>query len=226
VFGEQELQGMKLFLRRADNEQRGGNCASCHAAPHFSDFAFHNTGLTQQNYDQIHGVDAFVNLKIPSLRKRNTNYNDYLPATEKHPQASSRFRSLHSKNRPGYTDLGLWNVFANPDMPGPQQKLKAVLCKQVKETVNNDCSNESLLPMTVAAFKTPVLRDLGHSSPYMHTGQFVSLQQAVAMYINSSALAKAGRLRNADSALQHIQLAENDVSDLVAFLQSLNEDYD
>lgn len=226
VFGEKELLGMKLFFSPGDNEQHGGNCASCHTAPHFSDFSFHNTGLTQQNYDQLHGVDAFVNMNIPGLQKRNDNYNDYLPATEKHPQASSRFRSLPSKNHPGYTDLGLWNVFANPDMPEPQAKLKAILCKQVQYDTDNDCSDEKLLPMTVARFKTPVLRDLGHSSPYMHTGQFDSLQQSVAMYINSSGMAKAGRLRNADDALHHIHLTENDVENMVAFLKSLNEDYE
>ncbi len=226
IFGEEELQGMKLFFSRADNIQRGGNCASCHTAPHFSDFAFHNTGLTQQNYDQLHGIDAFLKMDLPGLDKRNDSYDDYLPATEKHPQASSRFRSFPSKNRPGYTDLGLWNVFANPDMPEPQNKLKSILCKQAQRHTNNDCSNESLLPLTIAAFKTPVLRDLGHSSPYMHTGQFDSLRQSVAMYINSSVMAKAGRLRNADDALHHIHLTENDMEYLVAFLKSLNEDYD
>lgn len=82
------------------------------------------------------------------------------------------------------------------------------------------------MPYTIATFKTPVLRDLGHSEPYMHTGQFTNLKEAVAIYIQSSALAKAGQLRNTDVELKHINIDNDDVEALVAFLQALNEDYD
>ena len=221
---------MKLFLRRGSDTQRGGNCAACHQAPHFSDFSFHNTGLTQINYDQAHGSGAFMRLDIPELLKRNEDYNRYLPATALHPKASSRFRNALNKDTPGITDLGLWNVYANPDMPAPQAKLTALLCEQFKERRSSitagQCRPQQLLPLSIAAFKTPVLRDLGHSNPYMHTGQFDSLNDAVSFYISSSALAGLQQLRNADPALQHIKLATEDVDALVAFLKALNEDYD
>jgi hypothetical protein len=46
VFGEIELQGLKIFLRSAlgaeDGSQHSGNCASCHLPPNFTDFRFHN----------------------------------------------------------------------------------------------------------------------------------------------------------------------------------------
>ena len=225
VFAAKELQGMKLFFNRGNSKKSGGNCASCHSAPHFSDFGFHNTGLVQQNYDELHGTGAFNKLLIPTLAERNKNYNAFLPATSKHPTATSRFRSIAAKNKPGYTDIGLWNVFANPDMPGPQEKLKNILCKQ-NTTANKRCDNEALLNNAVAAFKTPVLRDLGHSNPYMHTGQFNDLQQAVRFYILSSAQAKNNMLRNSEKALKEINLTEKDITPLISFLQSLNEDYD
>lgn len=226
VFSKKELQGMKLFFRNANSNQPGGNCASCHTAPHFSDFGFHNTGLAQQNYDEIHGTGAFMKISIPDLKNRNDNHNAYLPATSKHPAASSRFRSIASINKPGYTDLGLWNVFANPDMPAPQQKLKAIMCSQIISNKNNNCQNEILLTKAVAAFKTPVLRDLGHSNPYMHTGQFSKLEQVVKFYITSSILAKMRALRNTEAEIAAINLTEKDVAPLVAFLKSLNEDYE
>ena len=220
VFAEKELQGLKLFFK---NDK--GNCASCHAAPHFSDFGFHNTGLTQNNYDALHGAGSYNQLAIPSLAERSKNHNAYLPATAKHPAAKSPFRTIAAKDKPGKTDLGLWNVYANPDMPAPQQKLREILCTQAKQT-GKQCDNESLLTSSIAAFKTPVLRDLGHSNPYMHTGQFADLAQAVRFYINSSALAKAKQLRNADTHIANINITEQDVAPMVAFLQSLNEDYE
>jgi len=226
VFSKKELQGMKLFFRKGTKTTTGGNCISCHTAPHFSDFGFHNTGLSQQNYDELHGAGEFMKLMIPSLMERNKNHNAFLPATKKHPDANSRFRSIAAKNKPGYTDLGLWNIFANPDMPAPQKKLKSIMCSQTTRIKNNSCSNSVLLEKTIAAFKTPVLRDLGHSNPYMHTGQFVNLQQAVRFYITSNALAKSNNLRNSEAAIKEINLTEKEIKPLVAFLKSLNEDYD
>lgn len=226
IFTIKELQGMKLFFKKGSQKLSGGNCVSCHTAPHFSDFGFHNTGLSQQNYDELHGKGSFMKLRIPHLAKRNNNHNDFLPATSKHPLANSRFRSISAKNKVGYTDLGLWNVFANPDMPAPQEKLKNIMCMQSSIFIKNKCNNAAILKNTVAAFKTPVLRDLGHSSPYMHTGQFLDLQQAVRFYITSSNLAKNKNLLNAEEKISNINLSEKDIKPLVAFLKSLNEDYE
>lgn len=231
VFSEKELQGMKLFFRKGSNKTSGGNCISCHSAPHFSDFGFHNTSLAQQNYDSLHGNGKFMQLKIPALKERNKNYNNFLPATLLHPHASSQFRSIATKEKPGYTDLGLWNVFANPDMPKPQEKLKNILCAQIKAENLNDktqtnCSDEALLQTSIAAFKTPLLRDLGHSNPYMHSGQFTSLEQVIQFYISASVLAKNNLLRNPEASLKEVNLENKDIDALVAFLKSLNEDYD
>ena len=226
VFSKKQLQGMKLFFSKGSKITKGGNCISCHTAPHFSDFGFHNTGLSQQNYDELHGAGEFMKLAIPGLIKRNKNHNQFLPATVKHPAASSRYRSIGSKAKPGYTDLGLWNIFANPDMPAPQKKLKSIMCSQTKIATNKPCNSTALLKNTIAAFKTPVLRDLGHSNPYMHTGQFLTLAQAVRFYITSSSLAKTDNLRNSEMALKEINLTEKELEPLVAFIKSLNEDYD
>ena len=167
-----------------------------------------------------------MKLRIPDLAERNNNHNTFLPATSKHPLATSRFRSIATKNNIGYTDLGLWNIFANPDMPSPQEKLKHIMCTQTEVSTNKQCDSSELLKNTVAAFKTPVLRDLGHSNPYMHTGQFLDLQQAVRFYIESSNLAKNKKLRNTEEKITNIHISENDIEPLVAFLKSLNEDYE
>jgi len=225
-FGKKELQGMKRFFTPGSDTQPGGNCASCHPAPDFSDFTFHNSGLTQINYDNLHGSGQFIKLHIPNLETRNKHYNRYLPATAQHPQALSSFRRIADKSQPGITDLGLWNVFANPDMPAPQAKIKKILCEQAKQQGIKRCTDDKLLTFSLAAFKTPVLRNLGHSAPYLHTGQADTLNQTVALYITSAALAKTDQLRNTDPALKHITLTAADVDLLVAFLMSLNEDYE
>jgi len=223
AFTEEELAGMKLFFTRGSNKVRGGNCVSCHAPPDFSDFGFHNTGASQANYDAQHGQGAFGRLLIPNLVTRNQHYDQYLPATASHPDANGHFRNPVNADKPGDTDLGLWNVFANPDYPAPQAKLLRILCRQHRDVA---CNAKAMLPYTIAAFKTPVLRDLGHSNPYMHTGEFSSLEDVVRFYISTSALVRSHQLRNADKQLVDIHLQQDDIAPLVAFLKALNEDYD
>ena len=232
AFGATELAGLKIFLREPVTPPTAspaevaagkiGNCIACHAAPNFTDFKLHNTGTTQREYDSIHGVNSFAALTIPSLAARNGNYNGFLPATEVHPNASERFRAIPILADPALTDLGAWNVFANPDMPNPQEKIRAILCD---DQVPCPVSDTTLLGRAIARFKTPGLRDLSHSAPFMHNGQFATLNDIVNFYIEVSGKVRAGSLRNGAVQLQGIALTTGDVGSLAAFLKSLDEDY-
>lgn len=119
-------------------------------------------------------------------------------------------------------DLGVWNVFANADMPGPQTKIRSILCD---DQVPCPLSDATLLDRAIARFKTPGLRDLSHSAPYMHNGQFDTLNDIAEFYRDTSAQARSTTLRNGAIQLQGIALNAGDVGSLVAFLKSLNEDY-
>ena len=224
-FGATELAGLKIFLKSATagagDDQHAGNCAACHQAPDFTDFQFHNTGITQDEYDSIHGSGAFVKLHIPSLSERNAAFDLYLPASPNHPNAIEAFRHEATAANPNYADLGLWNVYLNPDIPNPQTNLATFVCAKTK-----DCSVDQGLASTIAQFKTPILRDLEDSAPYFHNGSRLKLNDVIEFYISSSRLAHNGLLRNAPAEFANMSLSQDDVAALVAFLQSLTEDYD
>ena len=230
-FGPEELLGMKIFFtmaRYATNSTRGprrthgiGNCVTCHAAPDFTDFGFHNTGAAQEEYDSIHGDGAFLELRIPGLAERTTDPDTWLPATARHPQARGVFLAVPVRERPGQTDLGVWNVFANPDQPLSQAPLRRVLNGEGPPQPDAE-----LLPRTVAMFKTPSLRGLGFSNPYLHTGRMDGLEEVARFYQRMSALARAGKLRNPAPELSGVFLKEEDIAPLAAFLRCLNEDYE
>ena len=226
VFGPTELAGLKIFLSEPPPPPLPaggiGNCIACHAAPNFTDFKLHNTGTAQTEYDGIHGVGAFTALVIPNLATRNGNYDAFLPATENHPNASERFRAIPVLANLTLTDLGVWNVFSNPEILRPQTKIKAILCDDAQPCLLADTI---LLDRAIARFKTPGLRDLSHSAPYMHNGQFDTLDNIIGFYRGVSVQARAGTLRNGATQLQGIALTAGDIASLVAFLKSLNEDY-
>jgi cytochrome c peroxidase len=80
-------------------------------------------------------------------------------------------------------------------------------------------------PGQLAAFRTPSLRNVAQRAPYMHAGQFRTLEQVVRHYAASpkavlghSELAQPGE-KHAER--QAIRLSTADVQDLVAFLDTL-----
>lgn len=123
---------------------------------------------------------------------------------------------------PYLSSLGVWNIFANRDFPAPQIALMTLLCGS---SATAACPPDQLLPTTSALFKTPSLRDLGHSDPYFHSGGAAKLEDVLAHYSRASRIARAHKLRNGAPELEAMRLDHASSKYLVAFLKALNEDY-
>ncbi|MFO0984620.1 MAG: cytochrome c peroxidase [Planctomycetota bacterium] len=68
-------------------------------------------------------------------------------------------------------------------------------------------------------FKTPTLRALERTSPYMHDGSLKTLEEVVAYYRRG-----ANRNRNLDPRIAPIDLSDDDAAHLVAFLKALSRE--
>jgi len=191
-FGADALNGLRIFF--ASGGSPAGNCAACHVPPLFTDFSFHNTGISQVEYDRVHGDGSFTQLAIPDA------------AAAIRP--SAQFRETPSAARPGYVDLGYWNFV----------KLSDPRLRRPGET------EDALLRRMIAAFKTPTLRNLAYSEPYMHNGAYPTLQSVLSELMRLGGLARAGRIREADPDLAKIRIGEADIAPLIAFLNTLNGD--
>jgi len=192
-FDSAALRGLKVFFRTS-GKVASGNCVACHAPPLFTDFSFHNMGISQSEYDRVNGEGSFGELKIP------------VAAQVRRP--SSQFRETPSKQRLGCADLGYWN-FAD---------LKSSSLRRPGET------DDRFLQRMIATFKTPTLRNLAYTSPYMHTGGFPTVEDALAELMRLSEMAREGRVREGDEGLARIRISRVDIPSLVAFLKTLNED--
>jgi cytochrome c peroxidase len=218
-FGETEFIGLRIFFRGTTGygrESGAGNCAECHVPPGFADGAFHNTGAAQDAYDTAKGRGAFMDLVVPSLAKRAEDFDRWLPPTAQHPQAAGAFRSS-ADGKTVQADLGLWNVYGNPDLPAPQAVVERKLNPEGRLTP------DELLTLTLGRFKTPTLRDLDRSAPYLHNGSQRTLEDVIRFYQRLSDLARAGAMRNAPKEYAVVKLGDTDVEPLAAFLRALNE---
>ena len=72
-------------------------------------------------------------------------------------------------------------------------------------------------PEDVGAFKTPTLREIARTAPYMHDGRFKTLGEVVEFY-------NKGGIKNPylDNTIIPLELTEQEKGDLVAFLRTLS----
>lgn len=71
-------------------------------------------------------------------------------------------------------------------------------------------------------FKTPTLRNVARTAPYMHDGRFATLQQVVQFYADGKAASRGRSVGVREATLDLIPaLTPDQVSDLVAFLGTL-----
>jgi cytochrome c peroxidase len=71
------------------------------------------------------------------------------------------------------------------------------------------------------AFKTPTLRDIALTAPYMHNGQYRTLEEVIDHYIRGG-----DRKDNLSKNLQPLLLDANEKADLIAFMNSLTGTHD
>jgi cytochrome c peroxidase len=188
-FDATAFKGMKIFF-----DARAGNCATCHTPPLFTDFSFHNKGVSQLDYDSVHSEGKFAALPVPGA------------ASARRP--SAQFRENPSNERPGEADLGFWNFV----------DLKTSPLRRTGE------SDDIFLRRMIATFKTPTLRNLAYTHPYFHNGSIQTLEETLGEIIRLSDMARAGRVREGDEELAKIRIGAAEIAPLVAFLNSLNED--
>ena len=68
----------------------------------------------------------------------------------------------------------------------------------------------------LGAFKTPTLREISRTAPYMHDGRFATLEQVIEHY-------NKGGVKNPflDNQIIPLNLTSSEIKDLIAMLRSL-----
>lgn len=105
--------------------------------------------------------------------------------------------------------------------PGVFADVDADIVDSVSESTANDLGRYAVTldPRDRWKYRTPSLRNIALTAPYMHNGAFETLQQVIAFY-------NKGGVRNPelDSAIKPLKLNAAEQADLVAFLRTLTGD--
>lgn len=144
-------------------------------------------------------------------------------------------------NGPLFTDLHFHNTGVPPREPANPDHGRALAtaraqndefnCLGIYSDAPGDACQElrfiaSDAPSLEGAFKTPGLRNVALRAPYMHAGQFASLEEVIAHYVKSPAAAvghsELAHEGKGHAGRQPIRLSEPEMHDLVAFLRALS----
>lgn len=107
-----------------------------------------------------------------------------------------------------FHNTGLYNVNGAGGLPGTDQGL----------------ANETKKPADIGRFRTPTLRNIEVTAPYMHDGSIMSLKDVVDHYAAGGRAAQQGKpspLRS--SLIRSFEISSAERRDLIAFLKSLTD---
>ncbi|MDD1627831.1 MAG: SCO family protein [Methylococcaceae bacterium] len=140
----------------------------------------------------------------------------------------SRNHTLFTDNNNHNTGIGYADAMSKTDKTQPVQVAPGVyvdvatsLITAVAETKPNDLGRYEITqkPEDRWKYKTPSLRNVSLTAPYMHNGAFSTLQQVVEFY-NRGGIAN----ENLDPLIKPLNLTALETADLTAFLESLTGD--
>lgn len=172
----------------------------------------HGLGQDVLTLQEVRGLRAFLNKgqcvtchNGPLLTDHAFHNTGVPPVDPKNPDRG-RVEGLKKLLKDEFNCLGPYSD-AKPDQCGELQFLSA-----------NDASQ-------LGAFRTPALRNVAARAPYMHAGQFATLEQVLQHYAKSpnAAIGHSELARPGDkhAERQAIRLSAADIQDLAAFLGAL-----
>jgi len=206
-------RGSHLFVGKAA-------CAECHSGPLFTDEEFHMIGTPQ--------------------------VGDYVPTTTECPAggycdciSDDRFapqNCIPIGARDGLRKLQA-NKFRRDSVWSDDTECAAHFAEHTQETYTNanpdQCDGRikyysmPLDDTLRGAWKTPSLRDVSLTAPYMHNGMYKTLQEVMTHYNQGGVIETTGEINGTiDGKIKVLNLSDQEMSDLIAFLQALTGQVD
>ncbi len=193
--------GLKLFIGKA-------KCVDCHSSALFNDTNFYNTGLIANK--SMEKADAGRSRGLLQLEQSGFSCFSLF--------SDAKDQCVTTRNALGLsaTETPLANSFENTATLTP----RTISSSNSPDDVVEIAGSAARFTEWLGAFKTPTLRNVVQTAPYMHAGQIKSLKLAVEHY-NLAPKAVVG-----ETKLKPLALSPKEVNQVVEFLETLNSPVD
>jgi len=218
LLGASPERGAKLFVGKAA-------CAECHKGPEFSDWDFHNIGVPQvgayvPTTTQCHAGDY-------AMGKCDCTTDDRFAPTNCLPiGARDGLRKLQANK---FRRDSVWSddtdcqnhysLHTDPNYTAENPTQCDGRIKYYTKTLDDSLRG---------AWRTPSLRDVALTAPYMHDGMYATLRDQMVHYNKGGIVPDQGGEVNGtiDAKIKVLNLTDAELDDLVAFLQTLTGEVD
>lgn len=194
---------------------------------HLFDEAYPNQGITKNAIE-----NAIVNY-VASLRSFNSEFDKYVRGESRNLSAEAKrgynlfngkaacatchFSPTFAGTVPPYFDETESEVLGVPEV----NQAPYVLDRDLGRYANGVIKEKAEFYKN--SFKTPTLRNIEFTGPYMHNGAFETLEDVLEFYNNGGGTGLGFNLEHQTLPGDSLHLNEQEISDIIAFMKSLSD---
>ncbi|GAA0531178.1 cytochrome c peroxidase [Chitinophaga japonensis] len=165
---------------------------------------------------------------IRSLVRLNSPFDAYMQGdtTQLTAAAKRGFNIFMGKAKCGTCHfMPLFNGVAPPDFARPEVEIIGVPAAKDKAMIDADSGRYGVhkIPLHRYAFKTPTLRNVALTAPYMHNGVFNTLEEVMDFYNNGGGIGMGMDLDTQTLPADSLHLSQREQQDVIAFMQALTD---
>jgi cytochrome c peroxidase len=172
-------------------------CIDCHSGPQLTDEDFHNIGVTQ------------IGMGVPT--------------TSLCPDATDDLYACDCNDGPRCPPWGaaegLWRL--QKEMRTMTWERSGTYSDDLTDASRSAYTNRPLTDDLKGAWRTPSLRNVALTAPYMHDGSLATLEDVIWHYNTGGRSESGERIGYPAAQIKPLELSAHEISDLVAFLETL-----
>ncbi len=167
---------------------------------------FGEDGITEENLGKA--IAAFER----TLLSNNSRFDQYANGDK------TALTSLEIRGMINFTEVGCANCHNGPMFSDFELHVLTVPENEKLNTIDNGNGE--------FAFRTPTLRNLNLTAPYMHNGLFSTLDEVMDFYDDVDDVSQNSNIesQNRDEKLNQLDLPDDKVASIIAFLNTLNDE--
>lgn len=122
--------------------------------------------------------------------------------------------------------IPLFNGTVPPNFKKTEQEILGVALNAENKTFDNDPGRgkfHETVPSLQHSFKTPTLRNIHKTAPYMHNGGYKTLKEVMNFYNKGGGKAFGFKVENQTLSDAPLQLTDKEIDDIIEFMKALDD---
>lgn len=166
---------------------------------------------------------------IRSLAKFNSDFDEYMRGNKSTMTENQKrgFNLFVGKAQCAICHfLPLFNGTVPPNFKKTEQEVLGAAINGENKTFDHDPGRgkfHETVPSLQHSFKTPTLRNISKTAPYMHNGGYKTLKEVMSFYNKGGGKGFGFKVDNQTLSDAPLQLTDQEVNDIIEFMKSLDD---